>query len=325
MATILITGCAGFIGSHLTERLLNEGHEIIGIDNFDPFYKRSIKERNMAAFLGNPNFLFFELDLADGALMEDRLKNCAIDAIVHLAGKAGVRPSIESPHAYTKANITATQNILEMMRKRQIRKMAFASSSSVYGNTKEVPFHEQQDVSHPISPYAFTKKACELANFTYHTLYDLDIVNMRFFTVFGPRQRPDLAIHKFTELILNGQEIPMFGDGSSSRDYTYYQDTVDGICCAVEYLFNHERVYEIVNLGNNQPITLKEMIGAIEKATGESARIKQLPMQAGDVDITYANIDKAKQLLGYNPHYSFNEGVKNFVTWYRESNHTVCF
>jgi nucleoside-diphosphate-sugar epimerase len=202
------------------------------------------------------------------------------------------------------------------MKNKGIKKLAFASSSSVYGNTKEVPFHETQDVSQPISPYAFTKKACELINYTYHALYGLDIINMRFFTVFGPRQRPDLAIHKFTRLILNKAEIPMFGDGSTSRDYTYYEDTVDGICGALNYLFEHDQVYEIINLGNNQPVRLSDMIGAIERATGSKANIKQLPMQPGDVDITFANIEKAERMLGYHPRYSFEEGVRNFVTWY---------
>ncbi len=320
MKNIVVTGCAGFIGSHLCEKLLKEGHHVIGIDNFDPFYDRSVKERNLEQFRCHKNFEFLELDLADTPSLNKGLSGKTIHAIVHLAGKAGVRPSIEDPQGYIRANITATQNILELMKDKGIKKLAFASSSSVYGNTKETPFHEGQDVSNPISPYAFTKKACELINYTYYALYGLDIINMRFFTVFGPRQRPDLAIHKFTRLILNDSEIPMFGDGSTSRDYTYYEDTVEGVCRALDYLFTHEKVYEIVNLGNNQPVRLKDMIAAIEKATGKKARIKQLPMQPGDVDITYANIDKAKKLLGYNPKYSFEEGVKNFVDWYKEIN-----
>ncbi|MCW0483958.1 GDP-mannose 4,6-dehydratase [Gaoshiqia sediminis] len=320
MANILVTGCAGFIGSHLCEKLLAEGHLVLGIDNFDPFYDRSVKERNLSGFIAHPNFEFLELDLADVDLLQKSLKNKAIDVVVHLAGKAGVRPSIEDPQGYIRANIVATQNILDVMKEKGIRKMAFASSSSVYGNTKETPFHEEQDVSNPISPYAFTKKACELINYTYHALHGLDIINMRFFTVFGPRQRPDLAIHKFTKLIMNGAEIPMFGDGSTSRDYTYYEDTVDGIYRAVNYLFENEKVYETVNLGNNQPVRLTDMIGAIEAATGKKANIKQLPMQPGDVDITFANIEKAKALFGYQPKYSFDEGVKDFVDWYREIN-----
>ncbi len=320
MATLLVTGCAGFIGSHLTEKLLNDGHSVIGVDNFDPFYDRSIKEQNLSAFKDHPNFSFFEIDLADFSSLKGSLSSSSIDLIIHLAGKAGVRPSIEDPQGYIRANIIATQNILDLMKEKGIQKMAFASSSSVYGNTKEIPFHEEQDVSNPISPYASTKKACELINYTYHSLYKLDIVNMRFFTVFGPRQRPDLAIHKFTRLILNGNEIPMFGDGSTSRDYTYYEDTVSGIVGAINYLFSNEGVYETVNLGNNQPVKLLEMISTIEKAAGVKANIKQLPMQPGDVDITFANIEKAKKLFGYNPKYSFEEGIKNFVEWYKSAN-----
>ncbi|MGV8138738.1 MAG: GDP-mannose 4,6-dehydratase [Mangrovibacterium sp.] len=320
MAKIIVTGCAGFIGSHLCERLLVLGHSVIGIDNFDPFYARSVKEKNLNSFINHSDFEFLELDLADPVRLNEELKHKPIDAIVHLAGKAGVRPSIEAPQDYIRANIVATQNILEMMKNKGIKKLAFASSSSVYGNAKEVPFQETQDVSHPISPYAFTKKACELINYTYHALHGLDIVNMRFFTVFGPRQRPDLAIHKFTRLILNHAEIPVFGDGNTSRDYTYYEDTVDGICRVLNYLFEHDQVYEIINLGNNQPVKLNDMIKAIENATGKKANIKKLPMQPGDVDITFASIEKAKSILGYNPRYSFEEGIRNFVNWYMESN-----
>jgi len=319
MSKIVVTGCAGFIGSHLCEKLLALGHSVIGIDNFDPFYARSIKEKNLSSFINHPDFEFLEFDLADFDRLNEELEHKHIDAVIHLAGKAGVRPSIEAPRDYTRANITATQNILELMKNKGIKKLAFASSSSVYGNTKEVPFHESQDVSHPISPYAFTKKACELINYTYHVLYGLDIVNMRFFTVFGPRQRPDLAIHKFTRLILNKAEIPMFGDGSTSRDYTYYEDTVDGICGVLNYLFEHDQVCETINLGNNQPVRLSDMIGTIERATGRKANIKQLPMQPGDVDITFASIEKAESMLGYHPKYSFEEGIKTFVDWYMKS------
>jgi nucleoside-diphosphate-sugar epimerase len=319
MPKIIVTGCAGFIGSHLCEKLLVMGHSVIGIDNFDPFYARSIKEKNLSSFIGHPDFEFFEFDLADFDRLNRELEHKHIDAIVHLAGKAGVRPSIEAPQDYTRANIVATQNILELMKNKGIKKLAFASSSSVYGNTKEVPFHETQDVSHPISPYAFTKKACELINYTYHALHGLDIINMRFFTVFGPRQRPDLAIHKFTRLILNHAEIPMFGDGSTSRDYTYYEDTIDGICSVLNYLLDHEKVYEIINLGNNKPVRLRDMIRAIELATGIKANIKQLPMQPGDVDITFASIEKAESILGYHPKYSFEEGIRNFVHWYQRT------
>ncbi len=320
MANILVTGCAGFIGSHLSEKLLASGNQVIGIDNFDPFYDKSIKLRNLQGFVSNPNFIFRELDLADMSALKNGLDGLSIDLIVHLAGKAGVRPSIQDPQGYIRANIIATQNILDLMKERGIRKLAFASSSSVYGNTPVTPYHERMDVSNPISPYAFTKKACELINYTYHNLFGLDIVNLRFFTVFGPRQRPDLAIHKFTRMMLNGEEIPMFGDGSTSRDYTYYEDTVDGIVGACNYLFAHSGVYEIVNLGNNQPVTLKDMIATIADVCGVRPAIKQFPMQQGDVNITFANIDRARQLFGYNPQYSFRKGVENFVAWYKAVN-----
>lgn len=317
MTHILVTGCAGFIGSHLSEKLIEQGNHVIGIDNFDPFYDKSIKLRNLAKLKNDPEFTFFETDLANYTELKNRLSDQQIDLILHLAGKAGVRPSIDDPKGYIQANIVATQNILDLMKDRGISKLAFASSSSVYGNTKEIPFSEDMDVSNPISPYAFTKKACELINYTYHNLYGLDIVNLRFFTVFGPRQRPDLAIHKFTKLILSGEEIPMFGDGSTARDYTYYEDTVAGIIAATNYLFKNKCVYEIINLGNNKPVKLREMIATIYDVCGIESNIKQLPMQAGDVEITFANIDKAKRLLGYNPQYSFRKGVENFVEWYK--------
>ena len=318
MKNIIVTGCAGFIGSHLCERLLKDGSFVIGIDNFDPFYNRSIKESNINKFRNNSNFKFLEFDLSNKEELNKLLKGTKVDLIIHLAGKAGVRPSIENPEDYIRANIISTQNILSFMKDNGIKKLAFASSSSIYGNTKNTPFNEEQDVNKPISPYAFTKKACELLDYTYHALYDIDILNLRFFTVFGPRQRPDLAIHKFTKLILNDQEIPMFGDGTTSRDYTYFEDTINGICLSAKYLFQHKKVYEIINLGNNHPVKLLDLIVTIEKATGKKAKIKQLPMQSGDVEITYANIDKAKKLLGYQPKYSFEEGINNFVVWYKQ-------
>jgi UDP-glucuronate 4-epimerase len=321
MQTILVTGCAGFIGSHLSESLLNKGFRVLGIDNFDPFYKRSIKGWNLAHFLGHPSFSFAELDLADKDDLATFLSGKKIDLIVHLAGKAGVRPSIDDPAGYIRSNITATQNILDIMKEKGIRKMAFASSSSVYGNCPETPFREDMDVSNPVSPYAFTKKSCELINYTYHHLYQLDILNMRFFTVFGPRQRPDLAIHKFTRLLRNNEPIPMFGDGGTARDYTFVSDTVAGIESAIDYLLEHENVYETVNLGNNQPVLLRDMIQTIAEEAGVEPVINQLPMQDGDVDITYADISKAKQLLGYQPKTSFREGIKQFLAWYDEVHH----
>lgn len=319
MKTIVVTGCAGFIGSHLTEKLLAQGYRVVGIDNFDPFYDVHIKRRNMQGYAQDPNFDFLEVDLADADALR-AVFPAQTDLIVHLAGKAGVRPSIEDPQGYIRANVVATQNILDLMKLHGISRMAFASSSSVYGNTKETPFREDMDVSNPISPYAATKKTCELINYTYHHLYRMSIVNMRFFTVFGPRQRPDLAIHKFTKLIRNGAEIPMFGDGSTARDYTFVEDTVAGILGIVDYLFQHENVFEIVNLGNNSPVKLTDMIASIYAATGETPRIKQLPMQPGDVDITFADITRAQNLFGYQPQFDFNEGVKRFVAWYDDVN-----
>lgn len=318
MKKILVTGCAGFIGSHLTEKLLSMDYKVVGIDNFDPFYDVNIKKENLSNFENHTNFEFFELDLSDKeALFNQTPTN--IDLIVHLAGKAGVRPSIEDPQGYITANIVATQNVLDLMKSRGIKKMAFASSSSVYGNTKETPFNESMDVSNPISPYAATKKACELINHTYHHLHGLDIINMRFFTVFGPRQRPDLAIHKFTKLIREGKKITMFGDGATARDYTFIEDTLAGIIGAINYLLNNEGVFETVNLGNNQPVLLRDMIASIYKATNETPNIEQLPMQPGDVDITFADISKAQQLFSYQPEYSFTEGIKKFVEWYDAS------
>lgn len=315
MHKLMVTGCAGFIGSHLCEKLLSMNYQVVGVDNFDPFYAKEIKTSNLHHFQSHPNFAFYEFDLADESSYPDDAFH-EIEMVVHLAGKAGVRPSIEDPSAYMKANVVATQNLLSAMTRHAIKKLAFASSSSVYGNTKTTPFNEEMDVSSPISPYAATKKACELLNHTFHHLHRMDIVNMRFFTVFGPRQRPDLAIHKFTRLIRAGEAISMFGDGTSARDYTYIEDTVSGIVGTIDYLFKNENVFEIINLGNNHPVPLKKMIDTIYKAAGEAKKIKQHPMQPGDVDITFASISKAKQLLNYNPHFDFEEGIVRFVNWY---------
>ncbi|MEM9051286.1 MAG: GDP-mannose 4,6-dehydratase [Bacteroidota bacterium] len=311
---ILVTGAAGFIGSHLCENLLEQGHTVYGIDNFDPFYDRKIKERNIESFRNHERFGFFEVDLIDA----DKLQRIpSFDVVVHLAGKAGVRPSIEAPQDYIDANITATLNVLELCRTKGCSKIAFASSSSIYGNSKHIPFIEQGVEYEPISPYAFSKRSCELLNHTYHHLYNLDILNLRFFTVYGPRQRPDLAIHKFTRLLSSGESIPMFGDGSTSRDYTFVADTISGINGAISYLNENENVFEIVNLGNNQPVKLSELISSIGKALDIEPKIDQLPMQPGDVDITFASIDKAQELFGYNPKTSIDDGLEKFVEWFR--------
>lgn len=316
--TFLVTGCAGFIGSHLTEKLLSLGCKVVGVDNFDPFYPAEIKRGNMEGFIHHPDFCFYELDLRiDSSLDGIELP---IDVVIHLAGKAGVRPSIEDPQGYIDSNISATRNVLDFMRKKEIKKLAFASSSSVYGNNKEVPFSETHNVDRAISPYAFSKKSCEVLNHSYHHLYDLDIINMRFFTVFGPRQRPDLAIHKFLKLFRNNQPIPVFGDGSTARDYTYVEDTVNGIVKASEYLLSNKNIFETINLGNSYPVLLRDMIETIAKTANCNPIINRLPMQAGDVDQTYADISRAKELIGYNPKVSFEEGIKRFVQWFDNYN-----
>jgi nucleoside-diphosphate-sugar epimerase len=316
MYNVLLTGCAGFIGSHLTERLLAEGHAVTGIDNFDDFYPRAAKVANLQLLLPHANFTFIELDLADtDAVMAMDAK---ADVIIHLAAKAGVLPSLKAPVAYINTNITATNNLLEWMRTKGINKMLFASSSSVYGNNKKIPFAETDSVDEQISPYAFTKRSCELMNYSYHHLYGFDVLNLRLFTVYGPRQRPDLAIHKFVKMIKAGQPITMYGDGSTARDYTFVADTVDGFMKAMQYLMTHNKVYDIVNLGNNGPVKLKDLIDAIYESVGAQPNIIPMPMQPGDVDITYADITKAQQLFGYQPNTTLQEGLKQFINWYNE-------
>ena len=317
MKTILITGCAGFIGSHLTDTLLSQGYKIIGIDNFDNFYERNIKENNIKNALQNSNFNFYELDFTNFSALQN-IPN--FDMVVHLGAKAGVRPSIENPAGYIQTNIVGTQNILELMKQKNINKMIFASSSSVYGNNEKIPFSEADNVDNPISPYAFTKKACELLNHTYHHLYQFDIINYRFFTVFGERQRPDLAIHKFVKMALSNKPITIYGDGSTSRDYTYVFDIVMGIIAGIDYLFSNSGVYETINLGNNTPIKLIDMVKIIYNALDLEPNLEYLPMQAGDVERTFADISKAQSLLKYTPTTPFNSGIKNFIDWYK-ANH----
>lgn len=313
-AKVLITGSAGFIGSNLAEYLIRSGFEVIGLDNFSPFYPRVVKERNIAALKKNPNFLFIEGDIQNAAHLDSIPE---FDLLVHLAAKAGVRPSIENPQAYIDTNITGTHNLLKLCVNRSVKKIVFASSSSIYGNSKHLPFIEEGYEYEPISPYAFTKRSCELMNHTYHHLYNLDVMNLRFFTVFGPRQRPDLAIHKFVKLLEAGEEIPMFGDGSTARDYTFIDDIVRGIVSSMDYVNQHESVFEIVNLGNHTPVKLKDMIHAVADVVGVDPKIKELPMQDGDVDITFASIEKAKKLLNYSPQTSFKEGLRKFYEWHQ--------
>ena len=315
MQKILITGCAGFIGSSLAEKLLENKFKIVGIDNFDSFYSKSIKLENIKGCLNHNNFQFIETDIIRKGTL-DTIQN--IDLVIHLAAKAGVLPSIIDPLGYINTNIVGTNNILDFMKSKGITKMLFASSSSIYGNSKDIPFHESQIVDSPISPYAFTKRACELQNYVYHHLYNIDVLNLRFFTVFGPRQRPDLAIHKFVKLIDEGKPILMYGDGETARDYTYIDDTVTGIIGALNYILKEEKVFDIINLGNNHPVTLKELISTIYSLMGVTPNIIQMPMQPGDVDITYADITKAQQSFNYKPQKDFKEGIRDFISWYYE-------
>jgi len=320
MKTYLITGGAGFIGSTLAERLLKEGNNVIVIDNICDYYDVRLKEKNISDLEKYDNFKMYYEDIRVKSVMDKIFKENKIDCVVHLAAMAGVRPSIEDPILYQEVNGIGTQNILEAMRNNGVKCGVFASSSSVYGNMKTSPFTEDMIVDYAISPYAATKKANEVMAHVYHKLFDINIVMLRFFTVYGPKQRPDLAINKFTNLMLKGEKIPMFGDGSTARDYTYVDDIVDGIIKSAEYTFNNNSVYEILNLGNSSPISLKEMIETIGEVLGVTPNIEQLPMQPGDVDLTYASIDKAKKLIKYNPQTSFKQGITKFVDWYKKNN-----
>lgn len=317
MKTYLITGGAGFIGSSLSERLIKEGNRVVAIDNFCNFYNPTIKENNVKELIKNSNFKLYRNDIRDRESVKKIFEENNIDIVMHLAAMAGVRPSIENPVLYQEVNCMGTQNILEEMKAHNVKNLVMASSSSVYGNCKEVPFKENMIVDFAISPYAATKKANEVMTHVYHKLFDMNVIMLRFFTVYGPKQRPDLAINKFTRLMLEDKEIPMFGDGTTSRDYTYIDDIVDGIIRSCNYVENNNDVYEILNLGNSSPVSLKEMINIIGQVIGTEPKIKQLPMQPGDVDRTFADISKAKKLIGYNPKTSFKEGIENFVEWYK--------
>ena len=318
MKTYLITGGAGFIGSSLADSLLKENNKIVVVDNFCDYYNPELKEENVKDNLNNPNYKLYRIDIRDKDNLDKVFTENKIDCVIHLAAMAGVRPSIENPILYQEVNCLGTQNILECMKKNNVNKLVMASSSSVYGNCKEVPFKETFVVDYAISPYAATKKANEVMTHVYHKLNDINVIMLRFFTVFGPRQRPDLAINKFTRLMLNDEEIPMYGDGNTSRDYTYIGDIVDGIERSIKYVEENKGVYEIINLGNSSPISLKEMINIIGEVLDKTPNIKQLPMQPGDVDRTYADISKAQKLLGYNPKTTFKKGIENFAEWYKK-------
>jgi len=311
---ILLTGGAGFIGSHLSQRLLRDGASLTIIDDLNDFYSPEIKRANLRAIRETGEFDFHEGGICDEARLEAICRDRQFDAVIHLAARAGVRPSIEQPLLYENTNVRGTTMMLEMARRFAIGKFVFASSSSIYGIANRVPFSEEDALNQPISPYAATKIAGEKMCFTYSHLYGIRTVCLRFFTVYGPRQRPDLAIHKFAHLIEAGKPIPVFGDGSSGRDYTFCSDTVDGIIAAL----HHDCAFDVFNLGNSHPVTLNTLIGTIEEALGKKAVLRRLPDQPGDVPITYADIAKAQRVLGYAPKVGFREGIEAFVGWYRE-------
>ncbi|MDH3732653.1 MAG: GDP-mannose 4,6-dehydratase [Gemmatimonadota bacterium] len=318
MKRILVTGAAGFIGSHLVERLLDRGLEVVGLDNFDDFYDPTVKRSNLEAALDHAAFELVEGDIRDAEAL-DALPD-GWTSIVHLAARAGVRPSIEQPILYQDVNVTGTQQLLEVARRRGVDEFVFGSSSSVYGNNRKIPFSESDPVDHPISPYAATKRAGELLCHTYSHLFGLGCLCLRFFTVYGPRQRPDLAIHKFTRLLSAGETIQQFGDGTTKRDYTHIEDILQGVEAAIEYTAGHPGAFDIVNLGESQTVELSRLIGLISSALGVEPRIEVLPPQPGDVEQTYADISHARRLLGYAPETPIDVGIPGFVDWYRRAN-----
>ena len=313
---VLVTGAAGFIGSLLTERLLAGGARVTGIDNFDPFYDPDEKRRNLTGALQHVNFRLLEADCADRASLDEGLGDESYDVMVHLAARAGVRPSIEDPGSYVRANVVATQVMLDLARDREIRRFVFGSSSSVYGNNPRVPFSEDDPVDRPISPYAATKRSCELLCHTVHHLYGLGVIALRFFTVYGPRQRPDLAIRKFASLMHQGRPIPVFGDGTTERDYTWIDDILDGVSAAVDRTGSHPGEFHVINLGESRTTSLNHLIRLIGQALDVEPRVERLPMQPGDVVRTYADVTRARDLLGYAPSVPVEEGVPRFVEWF---------
>ena len=313
--SILVTGGAGFIGSHLLDRLCQMGRRAVCLDNFNDFYDPQIKRSNIRDPLDSGFVDLVEGDIRDGELCRRLLREHEVKCVVHLAAMAGVRPSVERPLLYEEVNCRGTLNLLEAARQSGVEKFVFGSSSSVYGSSQRVPFKEDDPAGEPISPYGATKRSGELLCHVYRDLYGMSMVCLRFFTVYGPRQRPDLAIHKFTALIERGEPVPVFGDGSSSRDYTYVSDIIDGVLAAIERPFG----FEIINLGNSRPVVLSDLISMLQDALGKKAQIRRLPLQIGDMKITYADISKAAGLLDYEPKFPIEKGVENFVRWYREA------
>ncbi len=314
---ILVTGGAGFIGSHLVEHLLGEGvWRVSVVDDFNDFYSPELKRANISAHLENPNFRLYEMDICDAQSLEEVFAENQFDAIVHLAARAGVQPSLYQPKLYAETNINGTLNLLELARQFSVKQFVFGSSSSVYGNNTKIPFSEDDKISQPISPYAATKAAGELLCHTYSHLYDIRAVCLRFFTVYGARQRPDLAVRKFSELILQEKPIQMFGDGTTRRDYTFIDDIIQGVRAAINYTASD---FEIFNLGESQTVELKRLVELLEEKLGKQAIIHQKPIQAGDVPQTFADISKSRRLLGYNPQTQIEEGIERFTQWIKNS------
>lgn len=311
--TYLVTGAAGFIGSSLVDRLVERGDRVVGLDNFDTFYDPAIKRANIAQWDGHEGFRIVEGDIRDAQLVEGLLREEGVDSIIHLAARAGVRPSLEQPELYADVNVRGTTIIFECARKAGVKRVIYASSSSVYGGNKKVPFSEEDPVDHPVSPYAATKKASEVIAHSFHHLYGMDAIGLRFFTVYGPRQRPEMAIHKFTRMIDHGEAIPVFGDGSSRRDYTYIDDICDGVIACVD----RAQGYRVYNLGESETTTLSELIEQVGAAVGKEVLIDRLPFQPGDVEVTFADVTRAREELGYDPKVKVAEGLKRFMAWYR--------
>ena len=314
---VLITGGVGFIGSHVCERLLASGHTVCALDDLNDFYDPAIKQNTLRELQARAeSFAFVHADITQQAELDDVLGSMPFDQIIHLAARAGVRPSLEQPALYQRVNVEGTTHLLEAAREHGVQKITIASSSSVYGVNSSVPFSETDPIFSAISPYAASKLACEALGHVYHHVYGMDVCMLRFFTVYGPRQRPDLAIHKFAKLMHAGQPITVFGDGRTSRDYTYVDDTVDGILACTEREFG----YEVINLGESQTVELSRLIELLESSLGIEAQIDRQPLQPGDVPITYANIDKARRLLGYDPQTKIENGIPRFVEWFRQQN-----
>lgn len=309
---VFVTGAAGFIGSHLCERLLAQGHGVLGLDNFDPAYERAVKEANLAGARAHAGFSFQEADILNDARLLEAVRGFEPEAIVHLAAKAGVQPSLKDPIGYQRVNVQGTQNVLEAAKATGVKRFLFASSSSVYGVNPDVPWREDAGVLRPISPYAATKVAGELLGHVYSHLYRMRFIALRFFTVYGPRQRPDLAIHKFARLMLAGEPVPLYGDGRTSRDYTFIDDVVDGVCAALAYDGSD---YELINLGHHRTIALLELVRHLERVFGVQAKIVFEPEKPGDAPQTCADLGKSRRLLGYDPETGFVQGLGAFKRW----------